>query len=1080
MGKKLFILVSAIFVITSVGFSQTAFYAVSSGNWNATNIWSTDGITPIVCAPCTAGIDYPGALDDAYTNGFNITVTAGATCKNLAVSYNVSPSLTFGSLLTVTGTLAGWDHINGIPTAPDRNVFSGTPLLRFTAANLDGANPFLFLVGDEIIAFWNKNSPLGNATLQITRSCVIDGGDMLFGGDSELQFTAIALSGGSQFELATGSNLTALRASGNITIAASTILSSNVPISGTGVLGTSRFGTLSLTGRLTTSSYVNATTVTVAATTGYLETLFNGANQTQGWWFGTNAPTTITLNSGSTIHFNYEGAQIVPTRTYSNLILDGSGTKTLASSGTFLVTNLSILSDVTLVSTAATSRSISGNLVCDGTWQPVLSVIFSGSTTQSISGSGGTLNFTGGISKSAASVLTFNRSLSIGNGVTVSAGTLNLGDVTTTLNSGSFNTTGTTSSGTSGTLIVNGSSTFSGSGSLTINNLTVSGTGAAIINNTAWSVTGSISNSGSITLPSTSTVTFSGGNAQTISGNAISFGNITVNKTSSTLSNNSNVELLGVLTMTNGTFDADGSGSGIFTLNSDTNGDAAIGAMAGGSITGEVTFERYFDNTSNRWRNLSFPVSSVTYSELGSTLTLNTNSLSTYTESTLGNVNQGWVIVSGGTLNSSRGHSAWMYNIQPITISVRGPLLRGTPAQSGSPYNFGVTYTNDPAQPATEDGWNFIPNPFASPIDWNNSGWVKTNVNAAAAVWDVENNVYRYSNVDWNGVVAAGQAFWVQTNAASPVLTCTESAKESVSDPEFYRIGAENSRLMISLKSGNNIDKTVLQFKEEATPDFDGNFDTYKLKNGIYNLSTLSNDGISLAANVMPASRCTSGIKLNVTDIEPGAYTFKFEGLGSFSNVNSILLKDKFTNDSYELQEEGMFTFQVTNDPNSFGTERFELVFDFTDLKPNPVIGNEENQLISNYEEGNQWYLNGEAIEGATGKGYTPLRTGVYFVSVSDGACILKSEEKVVEEVASRIFPNPASEQLKVDVGGFNVESGEILIYSSLGLLVKKETFTMRDYLKEIDLRDVRPGIYSVTIISANKAILGKSKVVIK
>src|SRR5690606_21640971 len=112
--------------------------------------------------------------------------------------------------------------------------------------------------------------------------------------------------------------------------------------------------------------------------------------------------------------------------------------------------------------------------------------------------------------------------------------------------------------------------------------------------------------------------------------------------------------------------------------------------------------------------------------------------------------------------------------------------------------------------------------------------------------------------VDWDGIVAQGQAFWVHTNAPSPLLTCTESVKANVTDPVFYRQAAEKSRLMISLKSNQYTDKAVVQFREDATLEFDSQYDAYKLKNPIFNLSTLSGDGLPLAANNLPKGACPS------------------------------------------------------------------------------------------------------------------------------------------------------------------------------------------------------------------------------
>jgi hypothetical protein len=558
-----------------------------------------------------------------------------------------------------------------------------------------------------------------------------------------------------------------------------------------------------------------------------------------------------------------------------------------------------------------------------------------------------------------------------------------------------------------------------------------------------------------------------------------------VNKTSSTLSNDGGINLLGLLTMTTGTFDADGAGSGVLTLVSDSNADGRIGSMAGGSIQGEVTFQRYYDNTtSNRWRNFGFPVGDVTYSELGSSIVLQPNSLARYNELASGNVDQGWIFVNSGTLSTQFGHTAWMYNTTPTTVSVRGPLVK----QTNAPYNYLVTYFNDPAQPASEDGWNLVPNPYASPIDWDNPGWVKTNVNSVIAVWNNATGIYNYTtggpNSLWDGVIAAGQSFWVQTNAINPVLTSSESVKVNVSDPEFYRKKNEPIRwlLAVGLKSLDNYDQTYIRFSTEATPEFDGSFDAYKLKNSIYNLSTLTNEGLNLAVNVLPKASCTSSIRLNITNAEPGSYTMNFEGLDSFENVNSVTLVDKMLDKKLVLNKETVYEFEITANSRTYGAERFELVFDFGDEVIQPQITQEEIQLVSSSDKGNQWYFNNEIVEGATGKYFTPSAPGNYHVVVSDGVCDLQSASLYVSEGYSRVYPNPATEVLKVDVRNAleSNQQGEIRIHSLQGQLMHTEPFTSHDRVKEILVNQFAAGMYVLTITNENGVVIEKTKVIRK
>src|SRR5690606_27182649 len=292
-----------------------------------------------------------------------------------------------------------------------------------------------------------------------------------------------------------------------------------------------------------------------------------------------------------------------------NLVLDGGGTKSVPNTGAALAIGgtLTINSpSVTFVTANASGISIGGSLINDGSWSPAQLVTFNGTNSGSIGGSqsttfggGITVNKTGG-DLTMATATSINTNIS--NGITISAGTLDLGNVNTTLTGGNVSNSGIMTSGTSGTLRIQASSQLSGTGSYSLRNLEVMSTGDATFN-TDVSFAGDIVNNGSLAFSNSIDVTFNGTGAQSISGNSFSIYDMIVDKGSSTLSNNTAINLLGTLTVTNGTFNVNGSGSGSFTLNSDTNGDARIGPMGGGSISGNVTFERYFNNTvDNRYR----------------------------------------------------------------------------------------------------------------------------------------------------------------------------------------------------------------------------------------------------------------------------------------------------------------------------------------------------------------------------------------------------------------------------------------------------------------------------------------------
>jgi photosystem II stability/assembly factor-like uncharacterized protein len=74
--------------------------------------------------------------------------------------------------------------------------------------------------------------------------------------------------------------------------------------------------------------------------------------------------------------------------------------------------------------------------------------------------------------------------------------------------------------------------------------------------------------------------------------------------------------------------------------------------------------------------------------------------------------------------------------------------------------------------------------------------------------------------------------------------------------------------------------------------------------------------------------------------------------------------------------------------------------------------------LISTADAGNQWFLNGSAITGATGKRYKPTKTGSYTVQTSVNSCVSAMSNTVVfrsNDLGVIVFPNPTHELLNMD-----------------------------------------------------------------
>jgi len=115
-----------------------------------------------------------------------------------------------------------------------------------------------------------------------------------------------------------------------------------------------------------------------------------------------------------------------------------------------------------------------------------------------------------------------------------------------------------------------------------------------------------------------------------------------------------------------------------------------------------------------------------------------------------------------------------------------------------------------------------------------------------------------------------------------------------------------------------------------------------------------------------------------------------------------------------------------------------------------PVVSYPGLTLYSTYGSGNQWYLNGVLIPGATLQTFIPWQVGIYTVTYTDGngcsATSLPFEVTVIGideylmNVNVSVFPNPATEKLTVTID--NNQPAEITIYDVTSRIIFHQKFT--------------------------------------
>ncbi|MEQ8242511.1 T9SS type A sorting domain-containing protein [Fulvivirga sp.] len=883
---------SLLFLLLFLSFEINAavYRAVASGDWGDAAIWD---IAPFDGG---GGDGVPGTGDVAITNGFQIglnPVYGDVTVDRITVSNTVANSLYYNDpffffvpvSLTINLSLSS----TGAPTVA---VIENNPSLGIIIA----------ASGTSVINSWSTNAPFNNITFASGGSTTINSNLAIDNSLTVNSGTNLIIGGSVSFSDFSGS--------ASISVSNAATLTVTGAINGDGTTST-LFNQIINNGTISigTNGYANTDDLTLAPTS-FLNV---GNNQPNGWYHAdATAPSSISIDPASTVRYNRTSTQNIPAFDYGNLEVSSGGnaiTKNLLSTGTLTTSNLTIGTSTTFI-TSANSNVIfvNGNLQNNGVFAPSQEVIFQGSVAQTINGSS-TTTFNGGIQISnALGVSLDNIGADVNGLLDVDPGaSFSPSDQVITM-SGNMLIDGTLIAGTDpGGFVFDGTTSFLGTGTRNFNDVTITGTvnaPAATLN-----VAGDFTDNG-IFNANSGTINFNGAQAQDLNGSvATNFNNVNITKssTTNTVTVSTAKNLVGIITLSaNSAFNANGN----LTLVSDPSGDATVAAIPASAIfSGDVIYQRYLDVGNTRWANVGMPIPTPVSNLITAGLTTG-GSLYTYDETVTGDVDQGWVEETG-TLADNNGYTLYMYNGEvPATINVTGAL--NTTAMS-----IPVTFTN--TGDAAADGWNLVNNPYASSIDWGSGSWTKTNLVANCAVWN--GSTYSYFS---SGLISSGQAFWVQANGASPVLTATQSVKSN-SAQALQRVSPDNE-LKVVVSNGDETDFAKIMFREDATEEFDAQYDARKLNNAIHNVSTLSLAGENLAINSIPEASCDRIIDLKINQAD-GDYDLYLEGLSSLTAGYNVSLVDHLTGQTIAFNSSTIYSFNIDkSNAATYGAERFDLV----------------------------------------------------------------------------------------------------------------------------------------------------------
>ena len=158
---------------------------------------------------------------------------------------------------------------------------------------------------------------------------------------------------------------------------------------------------------------------------------------------------------------------------------------------------------------------------------------------------------------------------------------------------------------------------------------------------------------------------------------------------------------------------------------------------------------------------------------------------------------------------------------------------------------------------------------------------------------------------------------------------------------------------------------------------------------------------------------------------------------------------------------------------NAFGCEgpRKAVKAEVIAYDPVEITESGSGELTSSYEEGNQWYLGGVPVDGATNQTLTPTESGTYSVAVDLGGCVTTAEMEFLvtgidEFNAGRLmsaFENPFVDILRIRVSSTK-QVDQISIHNYLGSKVGDMTLTKEVSNTEgvFDMTHTASGMYFV------------------
>ncbi len=242
-------------------------------------------------------------------------------------------------------------------------------------------------------------------------------------------------------------------------------------------------------------------------------------------------------------------------------------------------------------------------------------------------------------------------------------------------------------------------------------------------------------------------------------------------------------------------------------------------------------------------------------------------------------------------------------------------------------------------------GHHPLGNPFASALEWNNGGWVLSNVASHIQIWSEADA--SYTTLAPTGIIPAMQGFFVYTEGGGS-LNIPASARVH-SSQAYYKDAPQQIVLSARDLDHQMRQESKIAFNPDATVGFDMEYDAYFMGGYAPRFYSVS-EGAAFALNTLPSM--TEDLVIPFTFVKNEGTNFQIT-LDAALDYGTIYLVDKKTNVTENLSQTGSYSFVSAEGDD---VNRFLLKFGAVGID-DPIVNKASIEIFT---AGDELYLNAQ------------------------------------------------------------------------------------------------------------------------